>query len=143
MAFVNTWLSKNRNLSDIDDNSGIVPDEWINEIKTAVTNTFAELEGKIPYFYYVYVSERISCVQISNNGKVAFVCVLPVLVYLILSILDKDFSRPYLEICLFYFSPKIGLGILCKLSIFLKNKYKKICFKIAPHKVFYFFLFSI
>ena len=46
IAFVNTWLSKNRNLSEIDNNSGVVPDEWIQEIKAAVTNIYGDLEGE-------------------------------------------------------------------------------------------------
>ena len=46
IAFVNTWLSKNRNLSEIDSNSGIVPEDWIQEIKAAVTNIYGDLEGE-------------------------------------------------------------------------------------------------
>ena len=46
IAFVNTWLSKNRNLSEIDNNSGVVPDDWIQEIKAAVTSIYRDLEGK-------------------------------------------------------------------------------------------------
>ena len=46
IAFVNAWLSKNRNLSEIDSNSGIVPEDWIQEIKAAVTNIYGDLEGE-------------------------------------------------------------------------------------------------
>ena len=46
IAFVKAWLSKNRNLSDIDNNSGLVPEEWINEIKEAITNMSTNIDGK-------------------------------------------------------------------------------------------------
>jgi hypothetical protein len=46
MAFVNTWLNCGHIMTEIDDNSGIAPDNWIEEIKCAVMDSYVKLKSK-------------------------------------------------------------------------------------------------
>lgn len=46
IAFVKTWLETDHDLADIDANSGIAPDTWVDEVKSALHEICQELDKK-------------------------------------------------------------------------------------------------
>ncbi|XP_053374188.1 uncharacterized protein LOC123531588 [Mercenaria mercenaria] len=46
ITFVNTWLANEHSMGDIDANSGIAPDKWIEEIKCAINESYIQLKSE-------------------------------------------------------------------------------------------------
>lgn len=47
LAFLDYWITQQPNWQEMDANSGLPPDEWIQQVKKAINEIYTQIKGEL------------------------------------------------------------------------------------------------